>query len=185
MRWFRLTKDQRKQYDNFLKTLESLTDAEKSPNYAYIVKDPDRQILFATNGVSLAWWMLPAELQPLFEGLVCLSYAKGCVFEEEPVGTPPALDAATKKGWHDDNWVRLNRVPASKKSLWAGLMVSAYALGGNLINSECMESLNPVASMMESMRSVQGQPVQICNSDGSFCVMIMPMGNTKLFREAT
>ena len=183
MRWFRLTKDQRKQYDSFLKTLESLTDAEKSPKYAYIVKDPDRQILFATNGVSLAWWMLPAELQPLFEGLVCLSYAKGCVLENEPPGAPPVLDEVRDKHWKDDGWVHLNHVPASKKSLWAGLMVSAYALGGNLINSECMESLNPVASMMESMRSVQGQPVQSCNSDGSFCVMIMPMGNVEPYRK--
>ena len=66
MRWFKLTKDQRKQYDCFLKTLQNMTDADKSPNYAYIVKDPDRQILFATNGVSLAWWLIPAELQPLF-----------------------------------------------------------------------------------------------------------------------
>ena len=182
MRWFKLTKDQRKQYDCFLKTLQNMTDADKSPNYAYIVKDPDRQILFATNGVSLAWWLIPAELQPLFENLSCLSYSKGCVFEEEPVGTPPALDSVTKKGWHDDNWVRLNRVPASKKSLWAGIIVSAYSLGENLINSEMLENLNPVAPMLEMIRSTKERPVQLCTPDNSFCVMIMPMANMQPYR---
>ena len=65
MRWFKLNKDQRKQYDGFLKTLQGLTDADKSPNYAYIVKDPEKSILFATDGVSCAWWSIPPEIQPL------------------------------------------------------------------------------------------------------------------------
>ena len=183
MRWFKLNKDQRKQYDGFLKTLQGLTDADKSPNYAYIVKDSEKSILFATDGVSCAWWNIPPEIQPLFENLGCLSYSRGAILEEEPVGTPPVLGELIAKHWKDDSWTHLNNIPSSKKSRWAGLHAAAYGIGGNLINSEYMEALNPVADKLEMIRSVSKEPIQMSTSDGSFCVMVMPMGNVELCKK--
>lgn len=60
--------------------------------------------------------------------------------------------------------------------------MSAYSLGENLINSEMLENLNPVAPMLEMIRSTKERPVQLCTPDNSFCVMIMPMANVQPYR---